>query len=649
MGTKNVIAIDFGTSNTYYCRCPGDQLTPKGVDFGDGRDGLASAILYRDAKSPLIGHVALEEYGDSTPSERKTYILKTRFKPDIAISDDARNSARDFLANVLTEAKNQKIDLAPDGREVIFGVPSEADQSFRGTLASLASDAGYGKVNMIDEPRGALLYHVFHKDIPAKDALKGLLAIDFGGGTCDFAFMCRGIIQHSWGDMYLGGRLFDDLFFQWFIDCNPGTLETIINEGCEYFVHSFLCREVKEFFSRTMARNREETVTKAFRQYGKLTGITWGEFIERAKAYRPTRYVMEYAEINDDTQIDLLSKFQQCLGDGLRSAGIDKSDVKFVILSGGSSQWPFVTDIVIQSLGINESQIMCSDRPYAAISEGLSIIPALKKRFSQAQENLRVELPGFVSKQLEPLVEKWIKNTAIDVANAVIMELFEQKLRPILIGFRDKGGSVASLKKQIAGTTATFENRLKEIIDEKMTNIGKGLPGDVSEVVGKWFNKYHLAAPDGIVQISQNQPGKTKLNVATTDFYSQIFNTVAGFSTGIITSVVAMICVGGGMALITSGPIGWVIGAIIGLVIGALVMFYGAEKAKQMAEEWDVPKWIRKRVLKDKKILYVREKLAEDVRSIIERQSDSMKKTLEKQVRIQVETEIDALSEINQL
>ena len=43
------------------------------------------------------------------------------------------------------------------------------------------------------------------------------LVVDFGGGTCDFAFMYRGMVRNSWGDMELGGRLFDDLFFQWFI------------------------------------------------------------------------------------------------------------------------------------------------------------------------------------------------------------------------------------------------------------------------------------------------------------------------------------------------------------------------------------------------------------------------------------------------
>src|SRR5690606_38263546 len=129
---------------------------------------------------------------------------------------------------------------------------------------------------------------------------------------------------------------------------------------------------------------------------------------------------------------------------------IELSDIKFVILSGGSSQWPFVVDTVIQELGIDESRIMRSDRPYAAISEGLSIVPSLRLQFNRAQEDLRANLPTFVSKTLDPLVKKRVDEVAKAVANAVTSELFDQKLRPIRVGFRDKGGTVAALKKQIA-------------------------------------------------------------------------------------------------------------------------------------------------------------------------------------------------------
>ncbi len=649
MAIKNVLAIDFGTSNTYYCRCPGDQLSPVGVDFGDGRDGLASAILYRDGKSPLIGLVALEEYGESTPAERQSYKLKTRFKPDIATSDDAKMAAQDFLATVLSEARSQHVDLDPHGREVIFGVPSEADDTFRDTLAALAEGAGYGKINMIDEPRGALLYHVFHKDIPAVDALKGLLAIDFGGGTCDFAFMCRGVVRHSWGDMHLGGRLFDDLFFQWFIDSNPDAMKTIREDGCEYFFHSFLCRELKEHFSRTMIRDREEKVTKALRHYGRLAGMTWQEFTERAKVYQPTKHVMEYAAISSNGQIDLVSWFRKCLSDGLRSKGIEVSDIKFVIISGGSSQWPFVVDTVIQELGIDESRIMRSDRPYAAISEGLSIVPSLRLQFNHAQESLRADLPTFISETLNPLVKKRVDDVAKAIANAVTSELFDQKLRPVLVGFRDKGGKIAALKKQIASAASAFEPRLIEIIEEKMNGLSVALHEDVTEVVTKWFDEYGLAAPDGSVEVSRSSTKGPDVLETMPDIYSDIFNTVAAFSTFLIAAVVSSVSGGGGMALIMSGPIGLIIGALIGLVVGAIVMFKGAEKATEMAEEWDVPGWIRKRVLKDKKIVKIRDDFLKDVQAKVEAEFEPMKKALDKQVRLQVEEEIDALNEINKL
>lgn len=648
MDTKDVLAIDFGTSNTYYCRCSGVELSPKGVDFGGGRDGLASAILYREGKTPLVGQDALDEYGESTSQERRSYKLKTRFKPDIAVSDDARNAARDFLAAVLSKTRSMKLDLAPDRKEVVFGVPSEARGKFHDTLKTLAQEAGYGNVNMVDEPLGALLYHLYHKDIPARDALKGLLVIDFGGGTCDFAFMRSGVVKASWGDMHLGGRLFDDLFFQWFIDSNPDAMEKIGKDGSEYFVHSFLCREVKEHFSRTMARDRDEKVSKAFRHYGRLAEMTWNEFSNRAKAYQPTNHVMEYSDFLRKGPVDLVSWFRKCFSEGLRSNHIEINDIKFVILSGGSSQWPFVADTLIQDLHIDESRIMRSDRPYAAISEGLSIIPALRRKFNRARECLHAELSGFISTKLDPLVKKRVDEVAKLVANEVVGQLFDQKLRPVLVGFRDRGGKVAALKKQLASATSGFEPRLKEIAEEKTNGLSVRLPADVREVVAKWFGEHGLAAPDGSIEMPRSSTKSVVVDEVRPDIYSGIANTVASFATLVVTGVVASICGGGGMALISSGPIGWLIGAIIGIVAGGLLFFYGADKAQEMAENINAYAKISKHFLTDKKIGELRGHLLQDIEAKVKAALEPMKKALEPQVRLQVQAEIDALNEINQ-
>ena len=290
---KPVLAIDFGTSNTYVTKCPGDKEDPVGVDFGDGRDGIATAILYREGKGSLIGDVALEEFGDAGPA-RTGYRIHAQFKPDLAASSAARGYARDFLAGLLEVARRQNKDIAPIERQVIFGVPSEASAAWRDALSAIAREAGYGDIKTVDEPKGAIYFHIQRKDITPLEALTGALVVDFGGGTCDFALMAGGEVMHSWGDMHLGGRLFDDLFYQWFIEQNPGATAAMRREGAEFFVLAVRCREVKEKFSLAMALDPRQVFRKAVGEYGRINDATWETFLERARHYRPSATFAQY-------------------------------------------------------------------------------------------------------------------------------------------------------------------------------------------------------------------------------------------------------------------------------------------------------------------------------------------------------------------
>ncbi len=296
MESRNILAIDFGTTNTYFCKCPADQVSPIGVDFGTGRDGLPTAILYRGDREPLVGEPALHEYGEAAPQERAGYRLCTQFKPDIVASEEAARAATDFLRSVVLQAQRQHIALDPAQYDVIFGVPSEAQAEFRTKLSQIAKAAGYGDVRLMDEPKGAILHHLWHKDFSPEEARRGILVIDFGGGTCDFAFLQSLQVSHSWGDMELGGRLFDDLFFQWFLEQNPGVLQAMEQAGDTYYVHSYLCREVKEFFSLTMARDRSEKVSKSVGRYGSLRSMDWPGFLDRARRYRPSPTFVRHLE-----------------------------------------------------------------------------------------------------------------------------------------------------------------------------------------------------------------------------------------------------------------------------------------------------------------------------------------------------------------
>lgn len=81
--------------------------------------------------------------------------------------------------------------------------------------------------------------------------------------------------------------------------------------------------------------------------------------------------------------LDLLDWFRQALGQGLAHEQVRHQELVCVILTGGSSAWPFVVDIVTEELKQIEPshieglpRLVHSDRPYVTLSQGLSIVPA---------------------------------------------------------------------------------------------------------------------------------------------------------------------------------------------------------------------------------------------------------------------------------
>ncbi len=659
MENQGVLSIDFGTTNSYFCKCPSDQIAPVGIDFGTGRDGLPTAILYRQDKEPLVGEQALHEYGEASRQERRGYRLHTQFKPDIAASAEAAKTAVDFLHAVVVQSQRQHIALDPTALNVIFGMPSESEPSFREKLSEIAAAAGYGSVRLVDEPKGALLYHLWHRDFSPEEAQRGILVVDFGGGTCDFAFLRSLRVCHSWGDMELGGRLFDDLFFQWFLEQNPDTLAEMEEAGDVYYVHSYLCREVKEFFSLTMARDRSESLNKSVGRYGSLRGMDWPGFLKRAASYHPSTTLVRHlrdlgVECRSITQaeepVDLIGWFRQCLTGALHENVVTGSDVKRVVLAGGSSQWPFVSDVVSEALALDPSRLMRSDRPYAVIAQGLAILPALQRQFDQTRQRLRQDLPDFCRTKVRPLVEgvtdRYISAVATDVTN----ELFDKSIRPVLEDFRVHGGSVNALRDTIGANVKDHEDKLKEIIEDRMRTLSLGLPGQLNELLARWFGEYGLSVGDepveGQAAASMQQD---MVGADAPDLYGGIMETVGWFVVAMAASVGAMICGGTGTALLATGPVGLLAGALLTAVVAFLGVRYGKAKARELADNWSAPAWVVKRVLTAARIARTRKAFKTRLEERLRQETATLQDQMESRIREITQSQIEGLSEITQL
>lgn len=652
----SVLALDFGTANSYLSRCSTHSPNPQGIQLQAGSVGIATVILERPGKSLLIGDLAANTFGNAPPSVRSGWALHTQFKPDIAKSQTARDAATAFLKALLETAAAAKVHLSPESSRVIFGVPSDAPPEFKKTLEEIAKVAGFGRVELLPEPIGALVFHVVSGQIPVHQARCGGLVVDFGGGTCDFAFLAKSEVLHSWGDFELGGRLFDDLFFQWFVDENPDAMDRIRAEGAQNYVCAFQCRKMKEFFSETIANDRSAAVHYAIPRYGFMEGMTWDEFVKRAKGYRVSDALREerasmnvpLGKLASDGTLDLLEWFRSILAAGLSKANIKQRDVEYVLLTGGSSSWPFVSELIENELGLGLAKVVRSSNPYAAISEGLAALPALQAQFESAYNKLKDGLDDFITSEISPMLKDGIRTVVEDISNQLSHHVFDENIEGILQDFRSNGGTIADVRLRIDAAVSGIEINQDHWVDKRLGAFVTALASKVLEATYSWIESHGFKSCRDPLQL-QRKPVRVG-DIKIPGFLEIHANVITAITTTLVASLTASVAGGGGMALIAHGPIGIVIGALIGATVTWAMVRYGKAAAIKKAESIQIPRWVSSSIiLRNGQIKSMRskvkEKLREEVRASLQPVSDQIQKAL----RSIVERELEGLSVIQQI
>jgi molecular chaperone DnaK len=425
-----------------------------------------------------------------------------------------------------------------------------------------------------------------------------------------------------------------------------------------------------------MARDRCEKVSKSVGRYGSLRGMDWRSFLDRAQHYTPSETFVRHlkdmglrgtedrgqkteggkagrlasAIRNPKSAIDLIDWFRTTLSHGLAEQGIETRTISRVILAGGSSQWPFVADVVTDTLGVEQSRLMRSDRPYAVIAQGLSILPALQKKFDATREELRHDLPRFCRTQVRPLVVKVTDSYVAGVAADVTTEVFDKVIRPILEEFRQKGGSVKGLRDAISGQVKANEAKLREIIEGRMRTLRLGLPGELNELLREWFGSYGLSVGDKpLAEAQQTGAGQDLVPPSTPDLYGSIMDVVGWFVVALAATVGGAISGGGGLHLLAAGPVGWIIGAVLVAVVAFLAVRYGTARAKELADTWNAPAWVARSILLPSRITSMRADFQTRLEQTLRQETASLQGELESRIRTLTENQVESLSEIAQL
>ena len=124
---------------------------------------------------------------------------------------------------------------------------------------------------------------------------------------------------------------------------------------------------------------------------------------------------------------------------------------------------------------------------------------------------------------------------------------------------------------------------------------------------------------------------------------------MAAFSAAIVASLSG----GGGIAVITSGPVGWVVGAVATVLAGAAVMIAGKKPIDDMVERIPLPAQAVRLVLREGRLQAIlaegRLKLREDLTGEIEQLIEEPVREMTEGIRANIRREIDNLSLINHL
>ncbi|MDR0355209.1 MAG: Hsp70 family protein [Deltaproteobacteria bacterium] len=631
-GSKaDVIGVDFGTTNTYLTICPYGTKNKFPLHLSGRSPAIDTAVLYADkageeekALFPLIGERATATYGqaDAETKERLGYRYYANFKPEIAGRKQARECAVDFFKAVKREAAEVGVLLNPGNDLIIIGAPSEASPSFRSTLQDLAVEAGLGQAEVVDEPKGVLLTDLGYNRFPLADILDGYLIVDFGGGTCDFALMRRGEVAASWGDMELGGRLFDDLFYQWFLEQNPEAEKELASQKREFYVWSYCCRRLKEDFSETVARDPKASVSAEVGRFGIVRNLTVDGFLQRAAHYSPSRAFVEFGsavgspglERLKSGPVDLLQWFEDLLLEGAKG-----TKVRAVSLSGGSSKWFFVKETCARLLNLEGGAILGSPNPFGAISEGLAILPAVKMELETAKSRMTRDKDDFVKSRLMPEAEKNLSEFARGLAGRITSEFYDDKVVPILTEAVETGFKISETEKKILDVIDDYQPILAKLADTELSGRIGAVNAVLQSQIQAWLDAFGLrlegrlpsdAKSLGLVEIDRLLVGE--------HLTKPLLRLVNGLVAAWTTVIAASLCGGSGLALLAAGPLGLIMGALGGIGLSQVGLKLGREKLEKMAREQNVPALLAKTVITEKNRRKTREDFSSDLIGKIE-------------------------------
>jgi molecular chaperone DnaK len=328
------VGIDLGTTNSVVAVLEGGE--PTVIANAEGARTTPSVVAFAKSGEVLVGEVAKRQA--VTNIERTIRSVKremgTAWKQEI---DDKTFTPQQVSAFVLQKLKRDaEAYLGEPVTDAVITVPAYFSDAQRQATKEAGEIAGLNVQRIVNEPTAAALAYGLDKE-----GDQTILVFDLGGGTFDVSLLEIGEgvleVKATNGDNHLGGDDWDNRVVDWMV--RKFKDNNAVDLAADKIAKQRL-QEAAEKAKIELSSSSETTIHLPYITHGESGPLHFEEKLTRAEFQRMT------ADLLDRTR----EPFKLVLDDG----GVKVGDIDHVILVGGSTRMPAVTDLVKELLGGKE-------------------------------------------------------------------------------------------------------------------------------------------------------------------------------------------------------------------------------------------------------------------------------------------------------
>jgi molecular chaperone DnaK len=330
------VGIDLGTTNSVICVLEGGE--PTVIANSEGSRTTPSVVAFARNGEVLVGQPAKNQA--VTNVERTVRSVKRQMGTDWSIEIDGKKyTAQEISARILMKLKRDAESyLGEDITDAVITVPAYFNDAQRQATKEAGQIAGLNVLRIVNEPTAAALAYGLDKG----EKEQTILVFDLGGGTFDVSLLeiGEGVVEvrATSGDNHLGGDDWDQRIVDWLVD------KFKKQNGIDLTKDKMAMQRLREAAEKAKIELSSSQSTSINLPYITVDADKNPLFLDEQ---------LNRAEFQRITQ-DLLDRTRKPFQSVIADTGISVSSIDHVILVGGATRMPAVTELVKELTGGKE-------------------------------------------------------------------------------------------------------------------------------------------------------------------------------------------------------------------------------------------------------------------------------------------------------